>query len=203
MPFGCNSHGALSHVDRPVRRAWQGSGKVLAMLVVYVQAMIDRVKLLLAPALLGRTSAGPARVAGRPRHLGRVGGAALAAGIVASVGLGTSPATAVASFRAFGAAGPVPGTIFSCQRGRGRQWLRGHRPRVHHRVPPRRGGRRPPEAVITKGLDGPNSVTFDAMADLWVASQTGTVVDVQPGWARQGFARPLRHPLLHRWGLIL
>ncbi len=164
MPFGRHSHGALSHVGRPVQGAWQGYGKVLAMLVVYVQAMTGRMKLLLAPALLGPTPARPARAAVRSRHLGRVGGTAFAAGMVASVGLGTLPATAVATSRAIGAAGPVPGTIFVANGGLVGEGTGAGSVTVYR---PGASGNTRPEAVITAGVAGPGSLALDSSGNLW------------------------------------
>ena len=174
MPFGRHSHGALSHVGRPVQGAWQGYGKVWAMLVVYVQAMTGRMKLLLAPALLGPTPARPAPAAVRSRHLGRVGGTALAAGMVASVGLGTLPATAVATSRAIGAAGPVPGTIFVANGGLVGEGTGAGSVTVYR---PGASGNTRPEAVITAGVAGPGSLALDSSGNLWVADNLGTVVE--------------------------
>jgi len=160
---------------------------------LYVQAMTGRTKLLLVPALpvaLGRTPPGPVRAAGRSRHLGRVGSAALAAGMVASVGLGTSPATAVAASRALGASGPVPGTIFVANAGADGNGSAGTGPGSITLYRPGAGGNARPEATVTKGVDGPGSITFDALGDLWVANQlgssgTGTIVE----YSRAGLAK--------------
>jgi sugar lactone lactonase YvrE len=92
------------------------------------------------------------------------------------MGLGTSPATAATVSRAIKAAGPVPGTIVvvngggvSPAQGTGEGSVTLYRPGA--------SGDARPEAELTKGIDGPDSVAVDSSGDLWVANSTGTVVE--------------------------
>ena len=102
---------------------------------------------------------------------------ALAASIGAlstcGTGLGTSPAAAMASSSAFGAAGPVPGTIFVANAGAGAGPVtdivgQGSGSVTLYR--PGATGDARPEAVITRGVDGPLGIALDPSGDLWVAN---------------------------------
>ena len=114
---------------------------------------------------------GPPRGGWRSRRPGRAAGAALVAGMVASTGLGTSPAAAVIASAALSAGGPAPGTIFvanggAAQNGTGPGSVTLYRPGVT--------GDAHPETIITKEIDEPGGLTFDASGDLWVGQQVGT-----------------------------
>ena len=174
MPFGRHSHGALSHVGRPVQGAWQGYGKVLAMLVVYVQAMTGRMKLLLAPALLVAYArqARSGRSAFTAFGKGRWHGPCCGDG--GQCWFGHFAGTAVATSRAIGAAGPVPGTIFVANGGLVGEGTGAGSVTVYR---PGASGNTRPEAVITAGVAGPGSLALDSSGNLWVANNLGTVVE--------------------------
>jgi hypothetical protein len=101
----------------------------------------------------------------------------LFAGILTSTGLGTSPAAAVTTSVALSGSGPAPGTIFVTNAGGDAQGSRGTGPGSVTLYRPGATGNARPEAVITKGIDGPGSLTLDALGDLWVANESGNVVE--------------------------
>ena len=72
---------------------------------------------MLGEASYVRCACGIRQAAGRARRPGRVAGAAFVAGVAATIGFGTSRATAVPESSAFSADGPVAGTIFVANAG--------------------------------------------------------------------------------------
>ncbi len=112
------------------------------------------------------------RTSRRPRRT--VGATTLVACVLASTGLGTSPAAAASALGSLSAPGPVPGTIFVVNgggagggTGLGSVTL----------YPPGATGNARPEAVVAKGMDLPGSLALDSSGDLWVANTGGTVVE--------------------------
>lgn len=111
--------------------------------------------------------------------------AALVAALLTSAGLGAPPAAATTS-GALSASGPPAGTIFVANAGADGDGSSGTGPGSVTMYRPGAGGNAHPEAVITKGIAGPNSITFDSLGDLWVANQTaGTIVE----YSRAGLAQ--------------
>src|ERR1700678_2012361 len=96
-----------------------------------------------------------------------VAGATLVAAIVSGTGFASSPAASEASSVAPSVAGPAAGTIFVTNPGAaggggvGPGSIALYRPNSTDALP---------EAVITKGVDGPNGLAFDASGDLWVSN---------------------------------
>ncbi len=125
---------------------------------------------------------GPARGAWRSRRPGSIAWAALVAGIVASTGLATSPAAAIASSTALPVAGPAPGTIFVTNGGVG---VGGEGPGSITLYRPGATADARPEGVITKGVDGPYGLAFDPSGDLWVANLSSKVVE----YSKAGLAK--------------
>jgi hypothetical protein len=114
-----------------------------------------------------------ARTSCHPRRLRTVGGAALLAALVASTGLGTLPAAAATTF-----SGLAPGTIFVANAGAdGYGGSGGTGPGSITLYRPSAVGNARPEAVVTKGVDGPGSITANLSGDLWVANPSGTIVE--------------------------
>ncbi len=128
--------------------------------------------------------------AARTRCPSRVAGAAFVAGVLATVGWGTSPATAAPELSEPRADGPVAGTIFVANAGLiprstgGTGWgsITAYRPGA--------AGDPRPELVITKGIHGPGGLTVDTSGDLWVANEVGSVVE----YSRADLARPSPAP---------
>ena len=130
------------------------------------------------PPISGRTTASSPRGLARAWRSPRPGSfawAALVAGIVGGTGLVTSPAAAAAS-GALGGAGPAPGTIFVADPGvvsggnaLGPGFVSLYRPGA--------SGHARPEVVVTKGMDGPGGIAVDSSGNLWVANESGDVVE--------------------------
>jgi hypothetical protein len=125
------------------------------------------------PLFSSRTR-GARRRSRRPR---RVAWVALVAGALASTGLTTPPAAVAATSGALGGAGPAPGTIFVANAGAGAQGAGGTGRGSVTLYRPGATGNERPETVITKGIDGPGSITLDSSGDLWVANESGNVVE--------------------------
>ena len=119
----------------------------------------------------------PSRAKRCLRRPGRVASAALVAGALASTGLATSPAAVAANSGTLGGAGPVPGTIFVANAGAAAQGAQGTGRGSITLYRPGATGNERPEAVITKGIDGPGGISFDSSGDLWVANESGNVVE--------------------------
>lgn len=119
---------------------------------------------------------GPARGAWRSRRPGSIAWAALVAGITASTGLAISPAATITTQEALADSGPAPGTIFVADPGTVDSGL-AMGPGSVTLYQPGASGHARPDAVITKGMDGPGGVAFDPSGDLWVANESGHVVE--------------------------
>ncbi len=130
------------------------------------------------------------QAAGRARRPERVAGAAFIAGVAATIGLGTSRATAVPEPRAFSAGGPVAGTIFVANAGLIPRSTGGTGPGSITAYRPGATGDAGPELVITKGIHGPGGLTVDTSGDLWVANEVGSVVE----YSRADLAKPSPAP---------
>ena len=128
--------------------------------------------------------------AGRAPRPGRVAGAALVAGLVASIGFGTSPAIAAPELSALSAEGPVAGTIFIANAGLIPRSTGGTGPGSITAYRPGATGDPRPEVVITKGIHGPGGLTVDSSGDLWVANEVGSVVE----YSRAELAKPSPTP---------
>ena len=109
-----------------------------------------------------------------------------AAGICAAVVAGAlvvanvrSPGQRVTIRPANQGAGPVPGTMFVSNLGpTNSQTGQYAGPGAVTLYPPGASGDAHPEAVITKGIDGPQAMAVDSSGDLWVAnSASSTVVE--------------------------
>ena len=130
------------------------------------------------------------QAAGRARRPGRVAGASIVAGVVASISFGTSLAAAAQQLSALSANGPVAGTIFVANAGLiprstgGTGWgsITAYRPGAT--------GDARPETVVTKGIHGPGGLTVDALGDVWVANEIGSVVE----YSRADLAQPSPTP---------
>jgi len=118
----------------------------------------------------------PAAAGEHRRHSAAVGCAALLFGGLASIGFG-SPVMALSTSGALSPAGPVPGTIFVANAGGAGQGAGGTGPGSITLYRPGATGNARPEAVITKGIDGPGGFTLDTLGDLWVANESGKVVE--------------------------
>ncbi len=133
----------------------------------------------------------------------KAGFTGLVAGLVACVGPSGPRAAAAAPLNVSGPALPAPGTIFVANAGADGNGSVGTGPGSITLYRPGATGDARPEAVVTKGVDGPGSVTFDTMGDLWVANQTGTIVE----YSRAGLAKASRGPsvtpVLHGRGPVL
>jgi hypothetical protein len=127
---------------------------------------------------------------GRARCPGRVAGAALVAGLVASVGLGTSLAVAAPASSARSAEGPVAGTILVANAGLIPRSTGGTGAGSITAYRPGATGDAIPETVITKGIHGPGGLAVDASGDLWVANEIGHVVE----YRRADLAQPSPAP---------
>lgn len=103
-----------------------------------------------------------------------VAGAALVAAMVSGTGVATSPAESAASSIALSVAGPAPGTIFVTNPGAADEGGVGPGSITLYR--PNSTGDALPEAVITKGVDGPNGLAFDTSGDLWVSNPLNSTV---------------------------
>ncbi len=114
------------------------------------------------------------RRARRPRMLGRAG---LLVAFATSTGLSALPAAAATTSGARSATGPAAGTIFVANPGEDGNGSGGTGPGSVTFYRPGASGNVHPEAVLTKGIDGPNSITFDSSGDLWVANDLAN----QPG----------------------
>ena len=130
------------------------------------------------------------QAAGRARRPGRVAGAAFVAGVAATIGFGTSRATAVPEPSAFSADGPVAGTIFVANAGLIPRSTGGTGPGSITAYRPGATGDAGPEVVITKGIHGPGGLAVDASGDLWVANEVGSVVE----YSRADLAKPSPAP---------
>ncbi len=84
---------------------------------------------------------------------------------------------ALSTSPALSAAGPVPGTIFVANGGGTAQGAGGTGPGSITLYRPGSTGNARPAAVITKGIDGPGGLTLDTSGDLWVANESGKVVE--------------------------
>jgi sugar lactone lactonase YvrE len=105
-----------------------------------------------------------------------VAGATLVAAMVSGTGFATSPAVSAASAIALSVAGPAPGTIFVTNPGAAGGGGVGPGSITLYR--PNSTGDALPEAVITKGVNGPNGLAVDASGDLWVSNPgNNTVVE--------------------------
>jgi sugar lactone lactonase YvrE len=103
-------------------------------------------------------------------------GATLVAAMVPGTGFATSPAASAASSVALSVAGPARGTIFVTNPGAAGGGGVGPGSITLYR--PNSTGDARPEAVITKGVDGPNGLAVDASGDLWVSNPgNNTVVE--------------------------
>ena len=118
----------------------------------------------------------PARGGWRSRRPGRATWAALVAGIVASTGMATPPAVAAATSGGPGSTGQVPGTILVADPGvvDGGDAVG---PGFVTLYQPGASGHASPEVVVTKGMAGPGGIAFDSSGDLWVANESGHVVE--------------------------
>ena len=137
-----------------------------------------------------RGCGGLLEAAGRARCPARAAGAVLVAGVVATIGFGTSLATAAPELRAVGAEGPVPGTIFVANAGLIPRSTGGTGPGSITAYRPGATGDPRPEVVITKGIHGPGGLTVDSSGDLWVANEVGSVVE----YSRADLAKPSPTP---------
>ena len=126
----------------------------------------------------------------RSRRPGRVAWVALVAGALASTGLTTPPAAVAATSGALGGAGPAPGTIFVANGGADGYGSTGIGPgsiTIYH---PGASGDARPEAVITKGIDGPLGLAFDSSGNLWVANFASSVAE----YSKAELAKPSPAP---------
>jgi len=126
----------------------------------------------------------------RSRRPGRVAWVALVAGALASTGLTTPPAAVAATSGALGGAGPAPGTIFVANGGADGYGSTGIGPgsiTIYH---PGASGDARPEAVITKGIDGPLGLAFDSSGNLWVANFASSVAE----YSKAELAKPSPTP---------
>ncbi len=130
------------------------------------------------------------QAARRTRCPGRVAAAAFVAGVAASIGLGTSLATAAPELSALSAEGPVAGTIFVANAGLIPRSTGGTGPGSITAYRPGATGDPRPEVVITKGIHGPGGLTVDTSGDLWVANEVGSVVE----YSRAELAKPSPTP---------
>jgi hypothetical protein len=119
----------------------------------------------------------PVPAAGPRRERAAVGCAALVVGAVSSIRFGTSPVMALSTSRALGATAPVPGTSFVANGGGAAQGASGTGPGSVTLYRPGSTGDVRPKAVVTKGIDGPGGIAVDSSGDLWVANETGAVVE--------------------------
>jgi NHL repeat len=129
----------------------------------------------------------PARVTSSGRPGATVTASALVAGLLASLGLGTSPVAAMADPNALSAAAIAPGTIFAANPGAGGT---GTGPGYITMYRPGASGNARPEATITAGIDDPSSLTFDPTGDLWVSNET-TATAVEYSKAELAKASPV------------
>jgi hypothetical protein len=106
------------------------------------------------------------RACGRAPRPARVAGAALVAGVVASIGFGISLAVAQ-PLSALGPDGPVAGTIFVANAGLIPRSTGGIGPGSITAYCPGTTGDAGPEIVITKGVHGPGGLTVDARRISW------------------------------------
>ena len=109
----------------------------------------------------------PSRGAWRSRRPWRVGLGTLVAAMVSSTGLVTPPVASIASATALSVAGPAPGTIFVANAGAAQG---GQGPGSITLYRPSSTGDARPQTVITKGVDFPYGLAFDASGDLWVSN---------------------------------
>ncbi len=145
---------------------------------------------MLGEASYVRCACGIRQAAGRARRPGRVAGAAFVAGVAATIGFGTSRATAVPESSAFSADGPVAGTIFVANAGLILRSTGGTGPGSITAYRPGATGDAGPEIVITKGIHGPGGLAVDSSGDLWVANEVGSVVE----YSRADLAKPSPAP---------
>jgi hypothetical protein len=129
------------------------------------------------------------RPGGRAPRPARVAGAALVAGVVASIGFGIALAAAQ-PLSALGPDGPVAGTIFVANAGLIPRSTGGTGPGSITAYRPGATGDARPEIVITKGIDGPGGLAVDSSGDLWVANEVGRVVE----YSRAELAQPSPTP---------
>lgn len=97
----------------------------------------------------------PARTARRSLGPGLVGGAALVAGVLASTGLGTSPAAAMAT----------PATIFVANDNASNITS----------YPLTANGNTAPKVTLSAQINSPQGLCFDSSGDLWVGNGNGVV----------------------------
>jgi streptogramin lyase len=95
---------------------------------------------------------------------------------LASTGLATSPAALAANSGALGGAGPASGTIFVADPGVVSGGFATGPGSVSLYRPGSFGNARP-EVVVTKGIDGPGGIAVDSSGNLWVANESGNVVE--------------------------
>jgi hypothetical protein len=86
------------------------------------------------------------------------------------MGLGTSPAAATTTPTVLQAAEPVPGSLFVANEGAYGAGNGGSGPGSITVYRPGASGNAVPEVVITKGIDEPSDLAFDASGDLWVTN---------------------------------
>jgi hypothetical protein len=127
---------------------------------------------------------------GRARCPGRVAGVALVAGVVASIGFGTSLAVAAPALSALRSDGPAAGTIFVANAGLIPRSTGGTGPGSITAYRPGATGDARPEIVITKDIHGPGGLAVDSSGDLWVANEVGSVVE----YSRADLAQPSPAP---------
>ena len=109
----------------------------------------------------------------------------MVAGVLASAALSTSPVGATAARRALDDAGPVPGTIFVADPGlvNGGDAVGPGSVTLYR---PGASGHARPEVVVTKGMAGPGGIAVDSSGNLWVANESGDVVE----YSRAELAKP-------------
>ena len=105
---------------------------------------------------------------------GLVGSAVLVAAVLASTAPSALPAAAAPTSMGPGAAVSAPGMIFvanagSAGQGTGNGSVTGYRPSAT--------GNARPVVLITAGINGPHSLTFDRSGDLWVVNGNNAVVE--------------------------
>jgi hypothetical protein len=117
------------------------------------------------------------------RRLTNAAWTSVVSAIVAGTSSVASPASALTTSSHVATAGLEPGTIFVANGGVDGYGSTGTGPGSVTMYPPGATGDARPEAVITKGIDGPLGLTFDSSGNLWVANWSagptgeGTVVE--------------------------